>query len=167
MCTSWVSLMTHFVAGQADLSTCTQATCIQVTVFIGAGLYPYIRIDKQAGPKISIFFYHCPRVTQGAVALAGNAEKFALLPVQWHGNTFVTFQRFHNNHAGSPRGLEEPRQIQKLEPHKMNCVRGVWGHAPGNFEILHALKCVLGAPEALFHTCTQNIYTCMQVAVLD
>ena len=40
-------------------------------------------------------------------------------------------------------------------------VRGVWGGTPpGNFEILHALKCVLGAPEALFRACTQYIYTC-------
>ena len=31
---------------------------------------------------------------------------------------------------------------------------------PGNFEILHALKYVLGAPEALFCACTQYIYTC-------
>ena len=38
----------------------------------------------------------------------------------------------------------------------MDCVRGVWG----NFEILHALKCVLGAPGALFRACTQYIYTC-------
>ena len=30
---------------------------------------------------------------------------------------------------------------------------------PGNFESLHALKCVLGAPEALFHD--------LQVAVFD
>ena len=30
----------------------------------------------------------------------------------------------------------------------------------GGSEILHALKCVLGAPEALFHACTQYIYTC-------
>ena len=28
---------------------------------------------------------------------------------------------------------------------------GSGGPAPGNFEILHALKCVLGAPEAVFH----------------
>ena len=34
------------------------------------------------------------------------------------------------------------------------------GMPPGNFEILHAPKCVLGAPEALFHACTQYIYTC-------
>ena len=32
-----------------------------------------------------------------------------------------------------------------------------WGHAP---RILHALKCVLGASEALFRACTQYIYTC-------
>ena len=44
MCTSWVSLMTHFVAGQANLSTCIQATCIQVTVFIGAGLLTSIGV---------------------------------------------------------------------------------------------------------------------------
>ena len=31
---------------------------------------------------------------------------------------------------------------------------------PGNFEILHALKCVLGAPEAPSHACTQYIYLC-------
>ena len=38
----------------------------------------------------------------------------------------------------------------------------VWGACtpPGNLEILHALKCVLGAPEALFRSCTQYIYTC-------
>ena len=34
------------------------------------------------------------------------------------------------------------------------------GMAPGNLEILHALKCVLGAPDALFRACTQYIYTC-------
>ena len=51
-------------------------------------------------------------------------------------------------------------QIQEVGPNKMDCVRGVWGHAPGNFEILHALKCVLGAPEALFRACTQYIYIC-------
>jgi len=31
---------------------------------------------------------------------------------------------------------------------------------PGNFEILHSLKCVLGAPMAVFHACIQYIYTC-------
>ena len=30
---------------------------------------------------------------------------------------------------------------------------------PGNFEILCALKFVVGAPEALFCACTQYIYT--------
>ena len=46
--------------------------------------------------------------------------------------------------------------MQKLGPHTMDCVRG----SGGNFEILHVLKCVLGAPEALFRACTQYIYTC-------
>ena len=34
------------------------------------------------------------------------------------------------------------------------------GMPPGNCAILHALKCVLGAPEALYCACTQYIYTC-------
>ena len=42
----------------------------------------------------------------------------------------------------------------------MDFVRGSGDMPPGNFEILHALKCVLGAPEALFCACTQYIYTC-------
>ena len=49
-----------------------------------------------------------------------------------------------------------PGQIQKVGP--------VWGGSggmpPGNFESLHALKCVLGASEAPFCACTQYIYTC-------
>ena len=53
-----------------------------------------------------------------------------------------------------------PGQIQKVGPHKMDYVRGVWVMPPGNFEILHALKCVLGAPEAPFRASTQYIYTC-------
>ena len=59
--------------------------------------------------------------------------------------------------SGLPRGAG---QIQKVGGHKMDCVRGVWGTPPGNFEILHALKWVLGGPEALFRACTQYIYTC-------
>ena len=36
------------------------------------------------------------------------------------------------------------------------------------FAILHALKCVLGTPEALFRACTQYIYSVyLQVAVFD
>ena len=54
-----------------------------------------------------------------------------------------------------------PEQIQKVGPApQMGCVRGVWGTPPGNFEILHALKCVLGAPEVLFCACTKYTYTC-------
>ena len=44
---------------------------------------------------------------------------------------------------------------------KLWIVQGQSGGAPlGNFEILHALKCVLGALEALFRACIQHIYTC-------
>ena len=32
--------------------------------------------------------------------------------------------------------------------------------AQQNFEILHALKFVVGSPEALLRACTQYIYTC-------
>ena len=43
---------------------------------------------------------------------------------------------------------------------------GAGGTPPGNFEILHALKCVLGAPEALF-VHAHNTYIYLQVAVFD
>ena len=58
-------------------------------------------------------------------------------------------------------------QMQKVGPHKMDCVGGggAGGTPPGNFEILHALKCVLGAPEAFFVHAHSNIY--LQVVVFD
>jgi len=40
------------------------------------------------------------------------------------------------------------------------CERRLGARPPGDLEILHALKCVLGAPEALFRACTQHIYIC-------
>ena len=46
-------------------------------------------------------------------------------------------------------------QMQKWGPY---CVRGVGGTPPENFEILHALKCVLRAP---FCACIQYIPTCL------
>ena len=66
-------------------------------------------------------------------------------------------------HSGPPRGLGG--QIQKVGPHKMDCVGESGGTPPGNFEILHTLKCVLEAPEALFSAHTVHIY--LQVAVFD
>ena len=57
------------------------------------------------------------------------------------------------------RGLGLGRPTKSGAPQNGLC-GGVWGTSPGNFEILHALKCVLGAPEALFRACTQYIYTC-------
>ena len=59
--------------------------------------------------------------------------------------------------AGPQRGLRGPRANTKSGALHMDCVKGVWGMPPGNFEILHALKCVLGAPEALFHAYTQYL----------
>ena len=46
--------------------------------------------------------------------------------------------------AGLPTGLRGPRSNTKSGAHNL------WGHALGNFEILHALKHVLGASEASF-----------------
>ena len=41
----------------------------------------------------------------------------------------------------------------------------------GNVEILHALKCVLGAPKVLFRACKQYIYIpascCLRLAASD
>ena len=51
--------------------------------------------------------------------------------------------------TGLPRGLGRPRENTKSGAHKMDCVRGSGGTPPGKFEILHVLKCDLGAPEAL------------------
>ena len=61
-------------------------------------------------------------------------------------------QRAAERVVGGPRA-----NIQKVGPHKLDCVKGAQGTPPGNFEILHALKCALGAPEALFRACTQYI----------
>ena len=55
--------------------------------------------------------------------------------------------------------VRRPRANTKSGARKLDCMRGVWGHAPGNFEILHALKCVLGACEALFRICIEFIHT--------
>ena len=40
------------------------------------------------------------------------------------------------------------------------CKGGSGGTPPGNFAILHALKCVLGASEAPFRSYIQYIHTC-------
>ena len=61
--------------------------------------------------------------------------------------------------SGAPRGLGGggggAGQIQKVGPSNIDCVGGLHGGTPpGNFEILHALKCVLEAPETLFCACT-------------
>ena len=40
------------------------------------------------------------------------------------------------------------------------CVRGVWGMPPENFEILHALKCILRASQVPFCACIQYMPTC-------
>ena len=61
---------------------------------------------------------------------------------------------------GAPRGLWGPRANTKSGP----IIKIVWGGSggtpPGNFEILHALKCVLEASEAPFQACIQYIRIC-------
>ena len=58
--------------------------------------------------------------------------------------------------SGPPRGLGGAQgKYAKWGPTKWIVWAGSGGTPPGNFEILHALKCVLGAPEALFRACTQ------------
>ena len=49
----------------------------------------------------------------------------------------------------------------------MDCARGSGVTPPRNIEILRALKCVLGAPEALFHARTQYIYTCKFLSLIS
>ena len=52
-------------------------------------------------------------------------------------------------------------KYKKWGAHSIDCVRGGLGaRAPGNFAILHALKCVLGASEASFRAYIQYIHTC-------
>ena len=52
-----------------------------------------------------------------------------------------------------------PGHIQKAGPLNMDCARegggGSGGKPPEHFEIVHPLKRVLGAAEALFSACTQ------------
>ena len=71
--------------------------------------------------------------------------------------------------SGLPRGLEGPRANTKSGPHNMDYVRErVWGHGHRNFEILHALKCVLGAPKAFFvHAHSKYIPKSCRLAVSD
>ena len=55
---------------------------------------------------------------------------------------------------------------KKWGAHSIDCVRGGLGaRPPGNFGILHALKCVLGASEAPFRAYLQYIHTYLPVAV--
>ena len=65
---------------------------------------------------------------------------------------------------GPPKGLEEPRAIIKSGAHHIDCGRDL-GACPQ--EVLHALKCILGASEASFCTCTQYIYTCKLLSLFS
>ena len=54
-----------------------------------------------------------------------------------------------------------PGQTQKVGPHKMDYVRGVWGHTPRKFcDFTRALKCVLGAPFVHAHS-TYILASCL------
>ena len=76
--------------------------------------------------------------------------------------------------SGPLRGLEGPRANTKSRPHKLCrlCKGDLGVHPPGNSEILHALKCVLGVSEASFCACIHTKGPCfwdirMQICKLD
>ena len=62
-------------------------------------------------------------------------------------------------HRATKRTGGAQGKYKEWGPTKWIVWEGSGGSHPENFEILHALKCVLEAPEALFHACTQYIYT--------
>ena len=53
-----------------------------------------------------------------------------------------------HSHRAAKRIGKAQGKYKKWGPQNGLC-EGVWGTPPGNFEILHVLKCVLGTPEAL------------------
>ena len=66
-------------------------------------------------------------------------------------------------HPGPPRGWEEPTANTNSVAHNIDCGRGSGGTPPENFEVLHALNCVLGASEAPF-LCMHTVHTYLPVA---
>ena len=60
--------------------------------------------------------------------------------------------------AGPLKELEGPRANIKSGAHNIDCGRGSRKFYPQ--EVLHSLKCVLGASEASFYASIQYIYTC-------
>ena len=86
-----------------------------------------------------------------------------LLPSQhlavssWSHKPDPTNPNVDHSQSGPPRGLGRPRANTKSGPPKNGLCKGGLGAHPQ--EILHALKCVLGTPEALFRACTQYIYS--------
>ena len=59
-------------------------------------------------------------------------------------------------------------KYKKWAPQYGLCEGKVWGHGHRNFEILHALKCVLGAPKAFFvHAHSKYIPKSCRLAVSD
>ena len=76
----------------------------------------------------------------------------------WSHKPGPTNPNVDHSQSGPPRGLGRPRANTKSGPPKNGSCKGGLGAHPRKF--LHALKCVLGAPEALFRACIQHIYTC-------
>ena len=67
--------------------------------------------------------------------------------------------------AGPPRGWEGARANTKYGAHNIDCGRGSGGTPPENFELLRALKCVLGASEARSVFVHATVHTYLQVGV--
>ena len=85
-------------------------------------------------------------------------------------NNYYLISKFLNTDLCifSPRATErivgDQGKYKKWGPY---CVRGLWGHAPENFEILHALKCVLRASQVPFCACIQYIPTCQCLSLFS
>ena len=65
---------------------------------------------------------------------------------------------------GPPRGLEGLRASIESGAHNIDCGRGLEACPQ---EVLHALKCVLGASEASFCAYIQYIYTCKLLSLFS
>ena len=79
---------------------------------------------------------------------------------QWEIGGELTCPNGTSPHQGRQlRGLGGQGKYKNGAPQYGFCEGGL-GVCPQKIEILHALKCVLGDPEALFRACIQYIYTC-------
>ena len=79
------------------------------------------------------------------------------------------YTKYQQGGVGPLRRLGGPWANTKSgAPQNGLCEGGLGGMPLGNFEILHTLKCVLGAPEAFLCVCTHTPASChLRLAVSD